>query len=115
MLGGFDLGNLYSPPGEPHLWHASVLLLRYRLQEKHRLAIRYEEFHDLDGLIVWPEKRRNMNHLRAYSFNYDFAFGKFLLWRIEIRNFETTEPLFTTKKGLSGSNLAYTTALSLYF
>jgi len=104
---GFDLGteskgNCFSP----------VFIIRKSLTYNSKVAFRYEYFNDKSQVII------NANNLNGFvisgvSLNYDYTINANCLFRIEAKNYFSSDKLFDTNS--KNTNLCLTSGISLKF
>ncbi len=98
---GFDLGTDKYSSKDYRTWFAPVLITRYIINSKNKIAARIEYYNDAKQTII------NTNSLNGFSvlgtsLNYDYEIKNNLLWRIEIKNFQSKNNILNgDKKNLS--------------
>ena len=106
MTFGFDYGQGSNDQGPLRSWYAPVIIMRYKWNERIRLAVRGEYFADPKNAIVsynYPFK------VMGLSTNLDVQINKEAQWRSEIKWYGADEKIFGGDK----NNLAFTTAITL--
>lgn len=113
---GFDIGMEQKTKGESDLntWYTPVLVLRYPLNEKWAVAARGEYYQDKNGVIISTGAPEGFK-TTGFSLNLDYAPVPNALLRIEGRNFNSKEKIFTKADGPTGSNTFITTSIAISF
>lgn len=114
---GFDVGAEQKVKGssEMNTWYTPVLIVKYTPLTQLSMAARGEYYNDEHGVII-PTGTLNGFKTWGYSANIDYnIFGK-AMWRVEVRNLSSKDPIFTDADNQSThNNLVITTALAIGF
>jgi hypothetical protein len=114
---GFDVGAEQKVKGssEMNTWYTPVLIVKYTPVTQLSIAARGEYYNDAHGVIV-ATGTTNGFKTWGYSANLDYTiFGK-AMWRIEVRNLNSKDPVFTDADNKpTHNNLVITTALAIGF
>jgi len=114
---GFDYGIEQKSKGgsEYNVWFVPVAVFRYSPSARVNIAARAEYFQDKEGVII-ATGTANGFQTWGFSANVDYAIMPNVLWRIEARNFNSKDAIFTNRVvGPVSSNAFVTTALTLAF
>ena len=112
---GFDIGAQQTAPGSDRYstWYSPIVQLRYALTEKARIAARAEYYQDRDGVIVASSAPGGFR-ASGLSFNFDYDFSKYAMWRIEVKGLRNPEPHFENIDGTyTNQNLSLITSLAI--
>ena len=99
-----SLSNLYG----------TAVILRYSFAGSWALAARGEFYSDEDGVIINTGTPNGFKTVGA-SLNIDKSINSHLLWRAEIRTFQSKDDIFTKGSALTNTNTALTTSLAISF
>lgn len=117
MTLGMDVGFEQKTKGGDGyaVWYSPVIILRYHLDKRVRVAMRGEYFNDRSGAVI-PVNGSQGFQVFGYSINADYVIMSNLMARIEARNFESRGPVFR-KRGDStaNNNRVITTVLAWSF
>lgn len=97
-----------------HAWYSPVLIVKIKTSEKSAIALRTEYYADPKGVIVSTGTANGFKTF-GYSLNFDYAFVPHVLWRSEIRGFNSKDTIFTINDKASDHNLSLTTSLAISF
>lgn len=113
---GFDTGWEQSSPnsGKYHYWNSPVGILRYSISEQVALALRYEQYTDKQGVII-NSGTLNGTQLRGVSLNSDFKIAKQALFRLEAKNFHSTDKVFEKNGSKVSQNFSLAGSLAVWF
>ena len=103
---GFDYGNQSNSLASGS-WYSPVLIMRYTLNDKLRIALRGEYYADPENIIV--SYGNSPFKVMGISTNLDLQINKEAQWRSEIKLYSADEEIFGGDK----NNLAFTTAITL--
>lgn len=107
FIAGFDIGTDKYDRQHYGYWYAPVVIGRYSLSEKSKLAFRIENYNDKNQIVVsYPNSTKT--NIWGYSINYDQTVLKNLLWRIECK-------YLTMQTALKPNAFYATTSLSYKF
>ncbi len=108
LTAGFDAGTDKYNAKNYGLWYSPVLIIRYAVNNNSRIAARLEYYNDPDQVIVSTGTKSGFKTFGA-SLNYDFTVTKLVLWRSEIKNYQSADEIFNNKK----NNFSFTTAITI--
>lgn len=119
---GFDVGSDRKPVirrgsdqrvdgGGNYVWYSPVLIARYKASDRSYLNGRVEYYDDKNAVII----RITGFRTTGYSVGYDYTILPNALFRIEGKVYNSKDPIFEAKKGLSRSNTSLTTSLAVSF
>lgn len=116
IIAAFDIGAEQKNKGSSsyNCWYSSAIIGQCTISEKSALGGRAEYYHDKNGVII-PAYTPNGAQIWGYSVNYDLRIGGPVLWRIEIRRFNSIDSIFLTHGTNSKNDLFFTTSLTLSF
>ncbi|MFJ5446635.1 porin [Methylobacillus methanolivorans] len=117
LIAALDLGaeQATKDSASYHNWFAPVVIVRYTVSDKLSLAARAEYYQDKHGVIV---STSNSNGFRTfgYSANVDYAITPNLLWRTEIRKFDSPDAIFIKgNESMASTNFTALTSLAISF
>lgn len=92
---GFDLGAEEESPEASLMstWYSPVVVVRYHATDKVTLAVRGEYYSDAHGVIL-STGTPNGFKTSGVSFNVDYAVSPAVVWRTEIRTFNSKDDVF---------------------
>lgn len=110
IIAGFDFGTDKYNLQNYGYWFSPIIMARYLLTEKSKIALRVEHYNDANQIIVTTN---TTNGFQTYGFsaNYDLAINKNLLWRIEAKHYLSKDKIFDNGYHHNNNNLM--TSLSL--
>ena len=113
---GFDLGlqQKHKKASDYHAWYGTVMIARYVLAQKCALAGRFERYIDKHQVIVTTSTARGFQ-TNGYSLNLDYAHTKNAVMRIEIRRFDSIDPVFVKNNKPVKNNTSITSSLAVSF
>jgi hypothetical protein len=112
FIAGFDLGTDKYTINDYGLWLAPVLIVRYTLDQKSKIAVRGEYYQDQHQIII-QSPRSNGVRISCLSVNYDYRINQNMLWRIEGKVYDAKHPIFSQDK--ERQNYSLTTNLTVQF
>lgn len=95
-------------------WYSPVLIAKFNPNAKSNLTARLEHYNDKNGVIV-SSNTANGFQTSSFSINYDRKISEWLVWRMEVRNFMSKDPLFQSDKSLNKNNVSFTSSISMNF
>ena len=119
VIAGFDIGmqqrrdTLHVLDGMS-TWYSPVLILRYALTSKVRIAARGEYYFDDDGVIIATGTPDGFQTF-GYSLNLDYLISDNIVWRVEGRALSSKDKIFLMDKRASNANYFATTSLAISF
>lgn len=114
LTAGFDIGSEQKTKGSSNYntWYTPVGILRFTPNTQWSVAVRGEYFQDPEGVII-PGGSFKTTGLSA---NLDFTPFNNAILRLELKNYHSTEKVFTNQKGNpSANNTAVTFAMAVWF
>lgn len=116
LTAGFDIGAEQKSKGSEsyNCWYSPVLIAKYNLSEKASLVARGEYYSDENGVII---KTGTPNGFQTfgYSLNLDYYIYDNVVWRIEARNLNSKDEIFTDNGEPTNQNFAMVTSLTVSF
>jgi len=109
MIAGFEIGSDKFNSLDYGIWYSPVLIMRYSVNEKIKLAIRGEYYNDKNRIII-PTNNLNGLRVSGISSNFDYQISKKLQFRIEGKAFIAAEREFSNN---SGRNYSVTSNITL--
>lgn len=117
ITAGFDFGIEQKSKGSKRYnqWYVPVIILHFKATDKISLAARGEYFQDKNGVIISTGTRNGFDTF-GMSANIDYAILPNVLWRLEARNFNSKDAIFSQRNDVPTKHNAFlTTSLSLAF
>jgi Putative beta-barrel porin-2, OmpL-like. bbp2 len=108
LTAGFDIATDKYNSKKYGLWYSPVLIVRYAVNNKNRIAARLEYYNDPNQIIISTGTPNGFKTFGA-SLNYDFEVSRNVLWRSEVKNYHSADAVFNSKK----TNLSLTTSISV--
>lgn len=116
LTAGFDIGAEQKSKGSEsyNSWYSPVLIAKYKASEKVSLAVRGEYYQDENGVIIATESPNGFKTF-GYSLNFDYAIYDNVVWRIEGRNLNSKDEIFTENGNPTKQNFMAVTSLAISF
>lgn len=116
ITAGFDIGfQKIAGLNNSQSWQTPVMLVQYIFNEQFKMAVRAESFKDPFGIIVFTGTP-NQFIVNGFSVNADYNISKKLLWRLELKQLNSKDAIFTNNNRMISSNLfSAITALAFNF
>ncbi|WP_158796918.1 porin [Pedobacter sp. L105] len=114
---GFDIGAEQIAKGSSRFntWYTPVIMMRYTLTPKTSFALRAEYYTDKNGVIINTATPNGFNAW-GYSANADYHITKQLLGRMEIRNLNSEDKLYSKMdQGLTNNSTLLSASLAFSF
>ena len=113
---GFDYGIQQSEPasGSYNAWLSPIIIARVSITDKISMDFRAEYYQDETEIIIETGTPNGFKTI-GLSTNFDYTISAHALWRIEIRNLTSKDPIFTRAEKAVKDNTVITTALSINF
>ncbi len=108
-IAGFDIGTDKYNPFDYGVWFSPVLIVRYKLNEKIKMALRGEYYYDKNQIIV-STATSNGFQVSGISTNLDYNITKNIQFRIEGKIYNSKDKIFQDK---SNANYALTTNMTI--
>lgn len=109
---GFDIGMDKYTTNKYGTWYSPVLITRFQLSPKSKLALRAEYYSDEKEIIVGTGTPNGFKTFGA-SVNYDYKVNDNVLLRTEIKSYTAKDEIFAAQTGTTGNNTAATLALMI--
>lgn len=116
LIAGFDIGVQQKNKNASvyELWYSPVLIVRYSLTDKIRIAARGEYYSDPDEVIIATGTQNGFQTFGT-SFGLDFLPIENAMIRIEGRTFNSKDAIFVFNGSPSNQNYFLTSVISLSF
>ncbi len=116
VTAGFDIGTEEKFPGsdDKNTWYTPVLILKYAFNNKWVIAGRVEHYNDKNGVII-ATGSPNGFQTTGYSVNIDHIPFKNVLLRMELRNLNCKDAIFTKSSGVANNNTFITSSIAVSF
>jgi hypothetical protein len=113
---GFDYGLQAENPGThaTHSLYATALIARFTLTDKVIIAVRGEYYNDPNGIIIAAATPHGFR-TSGVSANFDYQLLPNALWRVEVRNLASKDPVFTRDGGTTKTDTFLSTSLAISF
>ncbi len=110
LIAGFDIGRDKFNSSTYGTWYSPVLIMKYHLNEKSRLAFRTEFYNDANQIII---STNTSNGFQTYGFssNLDHDFNDKIKFRVEGKLYQSKDLIF--KNG--NNNYSITTNMTVRF
>lgn len=114
ITAGFDIGTEEKTPGSrmTNTWYSPVLILKYAFTDKWALAARGEYYSDANGVII-STGTPNGFKTSGFSLNIDHSPAKNVLLRLELRNLNSKDAIFTKPAGTSNNSTFITSSIAV--
>jgi hypothetical protein len=109
LIAGFDIGTDKYNAADYGVWFSPVVIVRYTLNEKMKMAVRGEYYNDEKQIII-PTNTANGFQVSGISANFDWMIHKKLQWRIEGKWYSSKDKIFADN---ANDNYAITTNISI--
>lgn len=116
LIVGFDIGVQQQSKGSNsyNAWYSPVLIARYSLTNKMRIAARGEYYTDEKAVIIATGTANGFQTV-GFSLNFDYLPTDNLLFRIEGRALSSKDKIFILDNNPSNKNYFITSSLALNF
>ncbi|KAA6439329.1 porin [Dyadobacter flavalbus] len=116
ITAGFDIGTEQKAKGSSRFnsWYTPVLIARFSVSEKIRMAARGEYYADRNGVII-STGTANGFKTYGYSLNFDCLPADNVVWRMEARCLNSKDAIFTHDHTARNQNYFVTTSVALSF
>jgi hypothetical protein len=113
---GFDWGLEQQAKGSKHLnsWYSPIVILQFQPTEKWSLAARAEYYSDQHAVLI-NTGTRNGFQTAGFSINLDYKPVSYATARIELRNWQSRDAIFTKDDVLQRGNSFLTFSLAASF
>jgi len=110
---GFDIGTQQNASSKNVIWYTPVLIGKLNLNPKSKLAARLEYYSDKQQIII-PTATPNGYSTFGASVNYDRQITSNVLWRAELKQYQSKDPIYRYDQAMSAQTSA-TMALIVKF
>jgi hypothetical protein len=116
LIAGFDIGAQQKVKNESatNVWYSPVLIARYSVNDKFRIAARAEYYEDKGGVII-ATGTTNGFQTYGYSVNFDYLPADNFMLRLEGRGLNSKDKIFMNGNNASDSNYFITSSLAVSF
>jgi len=90
---GFDIGTQKVVGTKTLVWYTPVLISKINLSAKSKIAARVEYYSDKQQIII-PTATPNGYQTFGASVNYDYQISPKILWRSELKRYDSKDPIF---------------------
>ena len=90
---GFDIGTQKTNFNKSALWFTPVIISKFNLNDKSKIAGRVEFYSDKDQVIISTLTRNGYQTVGA-SVNYDHQVSPKLFWRAELKKYHSRDAIF---------------------
>lgn len=113
---GFDIGMEQKQKGSSKMnsWYSPIAIVKFTTSPKTALAIRVEYYSDKNGVII-ASGTPNGFKTWGFSSNFDVNISNNTLWRIELRNLNSKDAIFTKGNNTNKSNTLLASSLAISF
>lgn len=114
---GFDIGAEQKAKGSEqyNVWYSPVMIAKFSPTEKLSFAVRGEYYQDKKGVIIATGTDNGFQTF-GYSLNADYWILPNLVWRTEVKNMNSKDPIFLTRNdAFKNNNFSAVTSLAVSF
>jgi hypothetical protein len=104
---GFDIGSQQNATNKTAVWYTPVLIGKLNLNPKSKLAARLEYYSDKQQIII-PTATPNGYRTFGASVNYDCQITSHVLWRAELKQYQSKDPIYRYDQAVSSQTTATT-------
>ena len=90
---GFDIGTQKVNNTKTAVWYTPVIISKINLGTKSKIAARLEYYSDKQQIIIPTATPRGYQTFGA-SINYDYQISPKILWRSELKKYDSKDPIF---------------------
>jgi hypothetical protein len=90
---GFDIGTQKRPGTKTAIWYTPVIISKINLTDKSKIAGRLEFYSDKQQTII-RTSTLNGYQTMGTSINYDYQISSKVLWRTELKRYNSKDPIF---------------------
>ena len=90
---GFDIGSQKRVGTKTAVWYTPVIISKIKLTNKSKIASRIEFYSDKDQVII-NTSTTNGYQIFGASLNYDYQISSKVLWRSELKQYYSKDPIF---------------------
>jgi len=110
---GLDIGTQKNAQSKTAVWYTPVLIGKLNLNSKSKIAARLEYYSDKEQIII-PTATPNGYRNFGASVNYDRQITSNVLWRAELKQYQSQDPIYRYDQTMSAQTSA-TMALIVKF
>lgn len=110
---GFDIGTQQNASNKNAIWYTPVLIAKLNLNPKSKIAARLEYYSDKQQIIIHTATPNGYRTFGA-SVNYDRQITSNVLWRAELKQYQSKDPIYRYDQTMSAQTSA-TMALIVKF
>jgi len=110
---GFDIGTQSNASNTTAVWYTPVLIGKLNLNPKSKIAARLEYYSDKQQIVI-PTATANGYRTFGVSVNYDRQITSSVLWRGELKQYQSMDPIYRYDQAMSSQTSA-TMALIVKF
>ena len=116
VTAGFDIGNEQKEKGSSkyNTWYSPVVIVKTRFTDRWSASGRAEYYSDKNQVIIKANSADGFQCF-GWSANVDYKITNAILWRIEFRNLQSKDAIFSQSENPKKVNSAITTSLSASF
>jgi hypothetical protein len=116
LITAFDIGAEQAASGNGYnVWYSPNVVLRYTYSDRLQFAARLEHYRDKHGVIISTGTEHGFQ-TTGYSVNMDYRLNPRMVWRNELRQFNSRDAIFDKDSvRLVDNNLMAVTALTISF
>ncbi len=111
VIAGFDIGTEKSTNTDLHSWYSPVIILRYAISDKMKIALRGEYYNDKNQVIIITNTLNGFQ-VAGISSNIDYKINDKVLLRIEGKYYNSKDLIFEYSKA---ENYSVSTSMSVKF
>lgn len=114
---GFDIGAEQKAKGSEqyNVWYSPVMIAKFSPTEKLSFAVRGEYYQDKKGVIIATGTDNGFQTF-GYSLNADYWILPNLVWRTEVKNMNSKDPIFLSRnEAFKNNNFSAVTSLAVSF
>ncbi|MCS7075806.1 MAG: porin [Bacteroidia bacterium] len=114
LIVGFDIGlqQRYQRSNEYYQWYSWACIMRYMTSVRSFTTLRLEYYSDPKQVIINTQTLNGFQTL-GYSLNFDYSISKNTLFRIEVRGFQSKDPVFFYQQKPIHTNYSITTSMAV--
>jgi len=102
---GFDIGTQKTNNTKTAVWYTPVIISKINLGAKSKIAARLEYYSDKQQIII-PTQTSGGYQTFGASINYDYQISPKILWRSELKKYDSKDPIFKYTKNSHGQTTA---------
>lgn len=116
MTIGFDCGveEKSTSSSAMNSWYSPVAIVRWKTTDAFTVAVRGEYYRDSDGVIIHTGTPNGFR-TTGISVNFDYTVTENAVWRLEVRQFRSKDPLFRGEHAVFRNDTFIATSLAISF